>query len=724
MQAVLLGSQRTNLVEEIKMPTELPIRRRVFTLLVLLVFLFLILTIRIVTLTTVESVALTQRGIRQWTRDGIVYARRGDILDTHGQMLVMSATAYIVSVNPRKVTDEKLFARTVGPVLKLSEESILGKLSSKAKASVTLKRQVSRDDVDILRKLEQSQEVEANAGALLYDEDVRRIYPRGAFLVQTLGLTNIDSVGQSGLEQQYESLLRGTTGRSLTSVDARSQAIYDSENLYVEPTRGSNIKLTIDANIQEICEKAMRECFAVNKANAVHAIAMDPYTGAILAMCSKPDYDPNNPPRNNGEELQSLMRIKIISDAYEPGSTFKVLTAAAALDSGVTTPSDSFYCNAKIKVDGDTIRCWGSPHKAETMTQALQNSCNPVFVELALRMGQERMYHYLKAFGLGNRTQVDLQGEGSGILIPVQSVKNVDLARIGFGQSVAVTPLQLITAACAVVNGGHLMRPYLLKEALAADGSILYRTLPKVVSTPISQETSQTMRELLELVVSKGGAKNAAISGYRIGGKTGTAQVYKEGRIVRDVHIGSFFGFAPANDPRIALLVIVDEADMPVDYGGTTAAPFARQILEDVLPYLGCMPQNGEPQTEVVVPNMIGKPLWEARKELHELGFAVLDDGQGEQVAEQMPASGASLVLGGQVMLYTNPQEPLTMVDLVFVPDVRGLSMVEAARLLRQRELEMAIEGSGIAVSQAPAPGEYVPREHVVTVNFQMPNKW
>lgn len=273
----------------------------------------------------------------------------------------------------------------------------------------------------------------------------------------------------------------------------------------------------------------MRECYEVNKAQAVHAIAMDVYTGAVLAMCSKPDYDPNDPPRDQLDALQSLMRIRLISDSYEPGSTFKILTAAAALDSGVTAPEDGFYCSGKIKVDGDTIKCWGNPHKAETMAQALQNSCNPVFVELALRMGTERFYQYLHAFGLGAKTCIDLQGEESGILIPVNSVKNVDLARIGFGQSVAVTPVQLLTAACSVINGGRLMRPYLLKEAVSPDGTVLYRTSPKVVSTPISEETSLTMRKLLEDVVAIGGAKNARIPGYRIGGKTGTAQVYKEG---------------------------------------------------------------------------------------------------------------------------------------------------------------------------------------------------
>ncbi|MDY2657902.1 MAG: penicillin-binding transpeptidase domain-containing protein [Candidatus Limiplasma sp.] len=706
------------------MPTELHIRKRVFALLMILAFLFSLLTLRITYLTTARSSELTQRGISQWTREGTVYARRGSILDTNGQTLVVSATAYIVSADPRKVSDISLFTQTVCPILDLSEESVAQKLSDRTKASIILKRQVSREKADELRTLQASADeaVAAQLSALLFDEDVRRAYPRGAFLTQTLGLTNVDSVGQSGLELQYESLLRGTAGVSLRSVDGKSQPIYDSGNLYIEPQDGNSIKLTIDATIQEICEKAMRECYDVNKAQAVHLIAMDPYTGAILAMCSKPDYDPNDPPRDQADALTRLMRIRLISDAYEPGSTFKILTAAAALDAGVTTPEDGFYCSAKITVDGDTIRCWGSPHKDETMAEALQNSCNPVFVELALRLGSERMYQYLHAFGLGRKTNVDLQGEGSGILIPVHSVKNVDLARIGFGQSVAVTPIQMITAACSVINGGRLMQPYLLKEAIAPDGTVLYRTQPKVVSNPISEETSATMRQLLEQVVSDGGARNAAIEGYRIGGKTGTAQVYKDGRIVRDVHIGSFLGFAPADDPRIALLVIVDEADVPVDYGGTTAAPFARQILADVLPYLGYKPSTQDEREEIRVEDVVGLPLWQARKVIADQGFRVLDDGAGEIVTAQMPSGGGKLIEGGQVMLYTYTDDLPQTEELVCVPDVEGLSIARAASLLRQRGLDMTIEGTGFAVRQEPAAGQYVEQGGVVKVSFEMPN--
>lgn len=704
--------------------TELHIRRRVFALLMLLVFLFSLLFLRITYLTTTLSEELTARGVKQWTREGTVYARRGSILDTNGQTLVMSATAYIVSADPRKISDMSLFTQTICPILDLDEESIAKKLSDKRKASVTLKRQVARETADELRALQASgsEEVRKELKALLFDEDVRRVYLKNAFLVQTLGLTNVDGVGQSGLEAQYDTLLKGAAGRTLRSVDARSQTIYDSQNLYIEPQNGNHLKLTIDANIQAVCEKAMRECYEVNKAQAVHAIAMDPYTGAILAMCSKPDYDPNHPPRGQVDALNQMMRIRLITDAYEPGSTFKILTAAAALDAGVTTPEDRFYCSAKINVDGDTIRCWGRPHEAETMAQGLQNSCNPVFVELALRLGTERFYQYLRAFGLGTRTGIDLQGEASGILIAEKNVKDVDLARIGFGQSVAVTPLQLLTAACSVINGGRLMQPYLLEEAVSPEGTVLYRTQPKAVSHPISEETSATMRSLLEQVVSIGGAKNAAVAGYLVGGKTGTAQVYKEGRIVRDVHIGSFLGFAPADDPRIALLVIVDEADTPVDYGGTTAAPFAGQILSDVLPYLGCKSISDEERVEKEVPQLIGLSLAEARRLASEAGFRVLDDGAGAVVTAQMPSAGAKLVSGGQMMLYTYTNELPVPEEVVCVPDVLGQSLAQAGTLLRQRGLEMQIEGSGLAVRQEPAAGEYTARGNVVKVRFEMPN--
>ena len=692
------------------MRAELIIRKRLALMLAVLTLLFLLIGVRIGGLTLFEGEALTARGVRQWTREGVVTAQRGGIQDCRGESLALSATAYIVTANPQTVSDEAAFARALAPLLNADAEAMAEKLKNKKQASVILKRQVARETVDRIRALRaESTEMQKLLRGLSFDEDTRRWYPKGAFLCQALGLTNIDSQGQSGLESRYESLLRGAPGSLQTEVDARARTLPDGKTVYVAPKTGSTLRLTIDATIQGVVEKAMRECLAVNNAQAVQCIVMDVNTGAILALCMKPDYDPNEPPRNDVERLRELMRITAITDVYEPGSTFKILTCAAALDSGAAALTDTFHCRGAVLVDGDRIRCWKNSHGTQDLAGALANSCNPAFVALALRMGTDNFYKYLRAFGLGRQTGVDLPGESAGLLINSKQVKNVDLARIGFGQSVAVTPLQMITAACAVVNGGRLMRPYIVQEILDENGQTLDRTRPQVTANPIREETSATMRRLLENVVENGGGKNAAIAGYRIGGKTGTAQVYKNGRVVSDVHIGSFIGFAPIDQPRIAVLVTVKEAQVPVDYGSVTAAPFARQILEETLPYLGVQKQDPKatPAPEVAVPNLTGKSVAEAKKLLAKALLLCETDGQSDTVTAQVPAAGAKLRAGGSVLLYTYEGEPAQPMDMICVPDVRGLSIVEASRALRARGLEMQLQGSGLAVRQSPAAGQY-----------------
>ena len=689
------------------MHPELLVRKRIWLMTLVLAALFLLVIGRLATLTIRDAEALTQRGVSQWTKAGTVTAKRGSIVDRYGQVLAMSATAYTVTADPRLVTDVDAFLDALEPILSLDRESAARKLSDRSKGSVILKRQVDRSTVDQLRTLKREAPQNAGLSALSFDEDVCRIYPYGALLSQVLGLTNIDSQGQSGLESQYDAVLSGMEGSYLRQVDARNRVLPGTEGWYIPSQEGSTLQLTVDATIQEIAEKAMRECVEVNSAESVICIVSDVRTGGILALCIKPDYDPNDPPRSDVSALTELMRITAISDVYEPGSTFKIITAASALDSGVTTPEDSFYCSAKIKVDGDTIRCWGRPHGAETMAEGLKNSCNPVFVELALRMGKDTFYRYLNAFGLGKKTGVDLPGESGGILIGSRYVKTVDLARIGFGQSVAVTPLQLAMACNAAVNGGKLMKPYIVSEIQDELGQTIQRFNPTVVSTPIRAETSQTLRGLLEKVVSEGGGKNAYIDGYRIGGKTGTAQVYKDGRIVTNVHIGSFYGFAPADDPLISVLVVVKEAHVPVDYGGTTAAPFARQILEEALPLLG-VEKFAETAQKVTVPDIKGLTISKARRTLAEAGLDMLDDGAGDVVLDQLPPPGAALREGGHVMAYTAQSETLTPETLVCVPSLNGLSDVDCARLLRQRGLLLSMSGTGLCVRQTPAAGEYV----------------
>ena len=374
-------------------------------------------------------------------------------------------------------------------MLDVEPEAIAKKASDTSKGGVTLKRQLSRDRAQQLKAMK-AEYARAGSDALngLYlEEESKRYYPMGRFASQLIGLTTIDGVGQAGLEQALDRYLSGREGRVLQEIDGKGRALGYGESEYIAAVNGGSVTLTIDASIQSFAEQAAREALRVNDAKAVRVLAMDPHTGEILALVNKPDFDLNDPPRGDVDALTARLKNRVVTDAYEPGSTFKILTAAAALDAGLVTPAEGFYCSGSVTVDGGRIKCWGKPHGAETFAQALQNSCNPVFVEMGLRLGTERFYDYLDAFGIGQKTGVDIPGEAGGIVIRESAVKRVDLARIGFGQSVAVTPMQLLTAACAVINGGNLMKPYVVSEITDAEGNVVEKGAPEVVGHPISE---------------------------------------------------------------------------------------------------------------------------------------------------------------------------------------------------------------------------------------------
>ena len=686
--------------------------------------LFLCVVLRLVDLQIFESRALTQRGVRQWTRSGTVAARRGDIVDTHGKLLAQSITSFIISARVRDVSDVDGLASVLQSELDVPAERTKARLSDTKAASVTLARQVSREDADRLRALmaDKSNPDAAKLSGITFDEDVSRWYPMGSSLAQVLGLCNVDGVGQSGLELRYNDVLAGVPGRIVTEVDAKARTLPDGVTLYVPAQAGSTLRLTIDREVQAAVERAVRECAQVNEAQQVQAIVMDVNTGAVRAMAMYPTYDPADPPRDDIEQLNELMRITTLSDVYEPGSTFKMLTAAAAIDCGATNPQEGFYCSGRITVSGSTVRCWGAPHGAETMKKALQNSCNPVFTQLALRLGSDRFYRYLHAFGLGKRTGIDLYGEASGILIAQSRVKDVDLARIGFGQSVAVTPIQMITAACAVVNGGRLMKPYLVEAILSEDGKETEVISPTVVANPISAATSATMRELLGSVVAEGGGKNARVDGWSVGGKTGTAQIYRNGRIESNLHIGSFVGFAPVEDPEVAVLVIVDEAQVKPDYGGTTAAPFAAQIFSEILPLLGVEKTDGSARrASVTMPEVTGMNVKDAKAILREAGIDAVTDGTQSVVTGQLPPAGTTVQEGFCAMLYVTGAIAPTAEEFTQVPDVIGLPVRESAQAMRSAGLALDAQGDGIAVRQSPAAGTYAAAGDTVTVEYRVP---
>lgn len=700
------------------------VRKRIVLLMGGFFLLFLCVLLRLADLQILRAAELTQRGMAQWTRSGIVTARRGDIVDTNGKLLARSVTSCILSARPRDVADAEGLARVLERELGVSAERTLKRLSNKNAATVTLARQVTREQADSLRAILADKENPDSAAlrGLAFDEDVTRWYPMGMALAQVLGLCNIDGEGQSGLELTYDETLAGTPGRIVTEVDARARTLPDGVTTYVPAKAGKTLRLTINRDIQASVERAVRECAEVNEAESVQALVMDVNTGAIRALAIWPTYDPGDPPREDGERLGELMRIQPLADCYEPGSTFKMLTAAAAIDSGVTNPQEGFYCSGKITINGSTVRCWGAPHGSESMERALWNSCNPVFTQLALRLGTERFYRYLHAFGLGKRTGVDLYGEASGILIARERVKDVDLARIGFGQSVAVTPIQMITAACAVVNGGRLMKPYLTEAIESPEGETLRRFSPTVVANPICEQTSATMRKLLGGVVAEGGGKNAKISGWNVGGKTGTAQIYRDGKIVKNLHIGSFVGFAPVEDPEVAVLVIVDEAKVYPDYGGTTAAPFAAQIFEEILPLLGVPKSDGSAEAKQVhMPDVTGMNVTDAKAILRGEGIDCVTDGQETTVTGQLPPAGTLVREGFCAMLYVTGMSAPTAQDYVIVPDVLGMSMRDAAAAVQGAELTLSSTGEGFAIKQSPAAGSFALPGDTVNITFQLP---
>lgn len=708
-------------------PTGARTRRRILALLCAMCALFCMLVCQLFNLQVIISDGLQQRAQKQWVAKARVSARRGTISDRSGVPLAISATAYAVSASPRQVADSGAFAREISSIIGTDAAAIEKKISDKSKGGVTLRRQLPRETArQIMKRREELNRRGIHALDGLYlEEDQLRVYPMGRFLTQVLGLTTTDGVGQSGMEKQLDKYLRGRDGAIISEVDGHGNPLPYSAGEYTRPIDGCSVRLTIDAAIQGFAERAMRECYEVNDAVAVQAIVTDVNTGEILAMVSKPDFDPNDPPRADlPPRLTERMRIRPISDVYEPGSTFKALTSAAALETGVTTPDEQFYCSGSVTVEGSRIRCWGKPHGAESMAKALQNSCNPVFVELGLRLGTARLYSYLRAFGLGRKTGVDISGEAAGILIAEKNVKTVDLARIGFGQSVAVTPLQLINAIGAIANGGRLMRPYIISEITGADGEIVRKTCPEAVGQPINEATSRLMRRLMTDVVEYGGGKNARIEGISVAGKTGTAQIYKDGAISREAHIGSFVGFAPSDAPQIAVLVVVHEAKRRPDFGSVTAAPFARQIMLDTLAYRGIYPElpAGEaPAHSVAIPNVMGLTAREATQKLRAAGLDSLIEGGGSCVAEQFPKAGAEMRQGSLVILHLDGASVEEAETDVEVPDVTGRSIVEAARLLSSCALRLNIDGSGLAAAQSPAAGARVPVGAEVRVRFALP---
>lgn len=685
--------------------------------------LLLLLIARLVKVMVIDSEELENRAASQQTRNTTLSATRGKILDSTGVVLARNATAYKVVIWPSSIKDDEKerVAKELSSLLDMDYAKVLEKVNAN-KQEIVLARQVERETVD---KIE-SMKLGIGVGTAI---DTKRYYSSGSLFSQLLGFTNIDGEGQAGLEQKYEKYLAGKNGRMVTETDGKQNPLPYGVQEIIEATDGCDLILTTDAVMQSALEKACKEALEVNKAASVQGVIMDCTTGEIKAMTTQPDFDPNSPPRNDMALLNSLMRNRVVTDSYEPGSTFKLITLSAALDSHTVNTGTGFYCDGGCTVNGERIKCWRSGgHGSQTLYKAVQNSCNPSFVKMALSMGTETFYDYIYSFGFGSSTGSGITGESAGIVTHQKYITENTLARIGFGHSIAVTPLQLVTAVSAAVNGGKLMQPYVVDSIVAPDGTVVLKNEPKVVRRVISEETSALVRDIGESVVSEGSGKNAAIPGYRIGGKTGTAQKYgADGKIVQGKLIASFIGFAPADEPKYVCLILVDEPQVGTIFGSTVAAPFVKQVMEEVLRYAGYLPEQAS--TSVTVPAVTDITVAEAKRELEKIGLtATYQDDENEIVTAQVPIEGKSVQAGSGVLLYTAmtsaPSEDISGEqedEMVIVPDVFDKTKLEANDALKAKGLIIKIDPpdqSGKAIRQSPAAGETVPKGTEVLVEF------
>ncbi|MDR3264251.1 MAG: PASTA domain-containing protein [Clostridiales bacterium] len=627
-------------------------KRRLLTFAVLIAFVFAALLIRLFFVQVVMSADLQARALDQWTRDLELDAERGRVYDRNGVVLADNATAYTVYVRPNAVSDPKEVAGILSEELGADYQKLLGEIIAHKKSEITVAKNVGRYVMlDIM-----SHELDG----VYFSSRNSRYYPYGDFLTQVVGFVNSDGSGQSGVELYYNKYLTGTDGYSLTETDLIGKLLGKGGTTYVPSVPGLDVKLTIDYKIQSIVESAVNEAFTAHNAKKVSAIVMNARTGEIAAMAQNPSYDLNDVPRDDLAALFETSKSSLISGVFEPGSTFKILTAAAAIEEGVVKSNQLFVCPGYRIVDGQRIKCWKTKgHGVQTFTEGIQNSCNCVFMDLVQALGVDKFYDYLQKFGIFEQTGIDLTGEASALSIARQNVKTVDLARIGFGQAIAMTPIELLNGINSAINGGKVMTPYLVSSINDRNGKIVLRNYSKIKNTSISEKTSALMRQYLEGVVKNGGGKAAGVPGYSIGGKTGTAQKYLNGAIAQGKYIGSFVGFYPAYNPEYIVMFIVDEPSGGAYYGSLVAAPYAGKIFAGIFNYLNIPANLSESDLADMavfeMPDLRGMTYYDAEALLKRMGIYYEMDGEGDIVTYQIPAPGSKITLKYVIYMSTDP---------------------------------------------------------------------
>lgn len=697
----------------------------------------------------------------QWTSEVKIDAVRGKILDRNGKELAVSENVYRVDLDltsirsylskkadqltdkeieqrreagiPVPVGDDGITTHDIAPLiaqaLNMDVKTVTEKLETKLDSglpasSATLVRRIEKEDADKVKAL--------NIYGIVVSRDTKRYYPNNNFLSHVLGVTGSDGKGLTGIEAQYNSYLSGIPGVKIGEFDKNNTALPYGESEFTSPVDGKDVTLTIDETIQSFAEKVAQQAYVDNKAKATSVTVMDPKTGEILAMANKPDFNPNNPyegyedfdGETDSDKLQKMWRNRMVSDSFEPGSIFKVITALAALEEGVVDENSTFECSGGLNFGSRRINCWLTEgHGHQTFGEIVQNSCNVGFMKVGELLGKDKLYEYIKKFGFGELTGIDLQGEAYGIVKDANDISTTDLATISFGHTNTVNSMQYMAAFNAVANGGTWIQPHIMKEVTHNDENgveIVDETFNPQKREIASEEKTAELRQYLERVVTAGSATATFIDGYHIGGKTGTAQKMENGAYIEGKYISSFVGMAPVDDPKVTIMITVDEPSNGQYYAGQVAVPYAHTLFTDIFNYLNNQFSKDDIDKidkEVVLPELRGMKKDDAEKSLKDINIQYEIDGNGDKIVDMNPYPGYSVKEGSIIKLYTSGSTDGA--NKVVVPDLRGYSKESAYNLLTSLGLTVSFEGQGTVVEQSVSSGEIISKGTEIRIKLE-----
>ncbi|XZK01685.1 stage V sporulation protein D [Clostridium perfringens] len=700
---------------------------RVLAFLLAIVILFLALSGRLLYISIFRSKDYKAMAEEQWTNEIQIDARRGRILDRNNRELAVTANVFRVDLDlitlrkyiDKKDTDNIEIAKLLAEALEMDEEKVLSRIeltypSGNPANSATLIRRIEKEKADKVKELD--------INGVIVSEDTKRYYPNGDFLSHTLGTTNADGEGLSGLELYYNEELMGIPGVRVSEVSGNSTSNPYSETSFTPPVDGKDMTLTIDENIQYFVEKVAEDALNKHNADSVSIAVMNPNNGEILGMVNKPGFNPNNPyegsesfkGKDESAKLQNMWRNIIVSDSFEPGSIFKIITSIAAIEENIAGKDEVYYCDGSLNVAGKNIKCWKSGgHGVQNFNQTLENSCNVAFMEMGAKLGAEKLNEYIKLFGFGTQSGIDLPGETTGIVLPNDKIGPVELATISFGQTDSASSVQMMAAMNTIANGGTWIQPHIMKELSHKDDNgtkiIDEVFVPKIQENIVDEKSTMRVKEALESTVSNGSSKDAGIEGIKVAGKTGTAEkVDPETGTYGAGYIASFAGFAPYDNPQVSLIVIIDNPKNGEHFGGIVAAPFAGELFNNIFNYISLNEGQLDAKDEsVIIPDLRGDKVTSAEKTLNELGINCVIEGDGTFVTSVTPIPGYKVKKGDSITLYAGSRFDRNEKEIV-VPDFRKLNKEESEEILKSLGLKGEFEGEGEIKEQSISAGEII----------------